>query len=102
MFKEGDAKGKGSRETAESPPVIDFAYIQSLDNKICVLDGTNLRQLIDGLGLCWPGITVPAQMIHTPFWKVVRRSLLDICDRTILKSAVIRHNLLLSVLTETF
>ena len=46
MSKEKDnGKGKGSQETAEAPAVQEFPSNQTHDSKICVLDGTNPRQL---------------------------------------------------------
>ena len=59
-------------------------------------------QLRNGLRLSPPGIIVPAHGIRQPFWEVVRRALLDICDRNILTSEVIGHNQLISVITENF
>ena len=54
--KKGNAKGKGSQETDEAPPVTDLHNIKSLDHKLCVLGGTNLRKLRDGLRLFPTGI----------------------------------------------
>ena len=45
---------------------------------------------------------MPANRIRKPFWKLISKSLLDICDRNILISEVIRSGNLLSVLTENF
>ena len=95
-------QGRPRKKTVDAQHVINFSSIQSLENKICVINGTNLRKLRDGLGICSPGIIVPGQRIRKHFGKVVRRSLLDICDRNILASAVTRRNHLLLVLTENF
>ena len=42
--------------TGDANAVRGTLYNPFLDSKICVLDGTNLTQLRDGLGLCSPGI----------------------------------------------
>ena len=49
-----------------------------------------------------PGIIVQAQGIRIPSRNVKRGSLLDICDRNISTSEVIRHNHMISVLTGNF
>ena len=72
----GDAKGqKGdSQPTSEAPHLTaqEFSKNKSSDSKICVLDGTNLRQLRDGLCLCSPGIVEPGTRQRKTFWKAIR------------------------------
>ena len=61
-------KGKGDGRSqkggnVEAPPntVQEFPPNKSLDSKICALEGANLRQLRDGLGLCSAGIIQPGE-----------------------------------------
>ena len=51
-------RGKVQDRTGDANPnAVRGAFFNPfLDSKICVLDGTNLRQLREGLGLCSPGI----------------------------------------------
>ena len=100
--KKGNAKGDGGRDTVASPSFLDFSYMETMGNKICALDGTNLRRLRDWLFLRSPGIIEHVQRIRKHCWNVMSRSLLDICDRNILASDVIRPNNILSAPTENF
>ena len=54
-----NGKGENCQDTVASLSEIDFSITQSRDNEICVIGGTNLRQLRDGIGLCSPGIIEP-------------------------------------------
>ena len=94
--------GKGGHETSEAPMVPGFPSTHSLGREMCVLDGTNLRRLRDGLCRFSPGIILQAKRLRKHFWKIIRSSLLDICDRNILTSEVIRSNSAISVITENF
>ena len=82
--------------------VQEFASIHSLDSKICVLEGGNLRQLRDGLGLCSPAIIQPEQRQRKTFWKAISKVLLDVCDRNILTSEVTRSEKMMKALQEKF
>ena len=44
---------------APSPQVKEISYPPIIGEKVCVLDGSNLGILRDGLGLCAPGIDPP-------------------------------------------
>ena len=57
---------KGGPDTVGAPRVTEFSAIRSLDNEICDLDGTNLRNLRDELGLCAPGVIAPAKRLRKP------------------------------------
>ena len=94
--------GGGSQETAASPSVLDLSTIQTLDNIIFVLDGTNLRQLRDGLCLCAPGIVEPAKRQRKTFWEAITKLLLEVCDRNILTSEKIRSPHLLNLIRGNF
>ena len=61
--------GKGAQGLSA---VKETFYPSILENKICVLDGSNLRTLRDGLGLCSPGIITPGGRQSKPFWKVAK------------------------------
>ena len=74
----------------------------SMDNKICVLDGTNLRQLRDGLSLCSPGIVEPGERLRKAFWKEIGKLLLAVCGRNSLTSEIIRSPNVLNALRENF
>ena len=80
-MNKGDGKGPtaDSQLTVEAPQptVREFLATHSMDNKIIFLDGANLRQLIGGLCLCSPGILGPAKILRTPFWKAIRKLLLE-------------------------
>ena len=70
--KKGNGKGAQaeSRAISEAPPAVQgFPLTHCIDSEICVLDGTNLRQLSDGLGLRPAGIIEPAQRLRKQFWK---------------------------------
>ena len=92
----GKCDGKGlkgdSQKTAEAPPntVQEFSTSQSLHSKICVLRGTDLRKLRDGLGLCSPGIIQPEERQRKAFWKEIRKVLSEVCGRNISTSELIR------------
>ena len=90
----GDGTGLkgGNWENSEAPPnaVRGFSPKQSLDSKICGLEGTNLRQLRDGLGLCSPAIIQPGKRQRKTFWNAISKVLLEVCGRNILTSEVIR------------
>ena len=62
---------KGCHETAEAPLVTEFSSIRHLGSRICVLDGTYLTRLRDGLCRCSPGIIVPAKRLRKHFWGLV-------------------------------
>ena len=89
--KGGDANTNSVRGTCDNP---------FLDSKICVLDGTNLRQLIDGLCLCPPGIILPGQRQSKMFWKAISKALLEVCNIDLLTSDKIRSAGMLEVLQE--
>ena len=90
------------QEDVETPLVKEPPPTQSLDNEICVLDGTSIREMRDVLGLCTPGIIVPAKRLRKAFSEIIRKSILDICDRDVLTSEVTRSNNLLIVLAGNF
>ena len=84
----------GSRDTVEAPPTVqEFSVTHSLDSEICALAG---------LCLCLPVIIEPAKRLRNPFWKVIRKPLLEIRDRNVLTSEVIMSKNLLSVLQGNF
>ena len=83
---ESEAKGKKCPHTTATPSVIDLSWPQSLDRKIYVLGGTNLRHLGVGLGLCSPGIIDPPFRVGKPSWVAIRSALLCVCTMDILTS----------------
>ena len=110
-FKKGDkslkdhTKGNGengSQDTSEAPPVTGLAPTHCLGNKICVLYVSNLRRLRYGLRLFFPGVIMTSKRIRKPYRGVIGKSLLDIRDRNILTSEVIRSSNMRTVLTENF
>ena len=85
--KKGNGKGAKaeSQAIAEEPPTVqEFPMTHSIDSEICVLDGTNIRQLRDVLGLRPAGIIEPAQRLRKQFWKEISKLVLEACDRNIL------------------
>ena len=89
----GDAIPNTLRETFYNP---------FLDSKICALDGTNLRQLRDGLGLCSPAIVLPEQRQPKTPREAIRKVLLEVSDRDILTSERSRSTDMLKALQEKF
>ena len=87
--QKGDPGGRGEKchGADATPSVIDLASPQSLDRKICVLGGSNLRHVGDGLGLCSPGILGRAFGVRNSLWKSIRAALLSVCNTDILSSA---------------
>ena len=87
----------------KNPPpnaVREFYQNQSLDSKICVLDGTNLRHLREGLCLCSPAIIQLGKRQRKTFWKAISKVLLEVCSRNILTSEVIASTNLMQALRE--
>ena len=76
------------------PPIIG--------EKVCVLDGSNLRILRDGLGLRSPGIIPPEKRSSKPFWDSVKESLSTICNKSMIKQDELRSPSLVSLLQENF
>ena len=77
----GKGKGKGQKGgnvEASINTVRETSLNQSLDSKICVLDGTNLRQLRDGLGLCSPVIIQPGERQCKKFWNEISKVLSEV------------------------
>ena len=60
------SKAPGQQVKENSHPSI-------IGEKICVLDGSNLRPLRDGLGLCSPGVIPQENRPPKPFWETVKR-----------------------------
>ena len=89
---EWNSKGKGAKFPAANKDrsVIDFPSPQSLDGKIYVLDGTNIRHIGGGLGICPTGIKAPAFSVSGPFQKAVISTLLSVCNINLLTSEKIR------------
>ena len=64
MGAEMVGKGKKGPDTNATPSVIYFSHPQSLDRKIYVLGGTNLREIRGCFRLSSPGVIEPA-LDHT-------------------------------------
>ena len=96
---EGD---RNERPANTDQSVIDSSSSQSPDGDISVTDGTNLRHLRGGLGLCAPGIPSPAFRAPKPFRKAVRSTLLSVCNINLLTPEKIRPIDLLNVIKENF
>ena len=109
LFKRGGSRQaqqttrKAGRKGGGNPPSVgETSFPTFLDSKICAIDGTNLRQLRDGLGICSPGIIIPEEWQSETFWKAIGKSLLEIRNPDILTSEQIRSADLLKVLREKF
>ena len=77
-------------------------YPSTIGEKICVLDGPDLRSLRDGLGLRSPWIIPPEKRQSKPFWNVKRNVLTSICNKDLIAPNDLRSTNLLSILQEKF
>ena len=88
-------KGQGQQ-------VKDVSYVTSDSEKIYVLDGANIRNLRDGLGLCSPGIIPRNERASQPFWETIKKSLLTVCNKRMFSKNDLRSPNLLTRLKESF
>ena len=82
--------------------VKEFFYPSIIGEKVCVLDGSNLRILRDCLGLCSPGIIPPENRSSKPFWNTIKESLSTICNKSMFKQDELRSSSLVSLLEGNF
>ena len=95
-------KTKGLGRTGDADTVRGTFYNPFLDSKICVLDGTNLRHLRGGLGICSPGIILPGKRQPKMPRKAIRKALLEVCNSDFLTSEQIGSAGMLKVLQGKF